>query len=159
MKQLKYYPNYFISEDGQIWSNITNKYMTPVKHKLGYMYVSLYVNKKQFKKTVHRLVAETFLENLEGKKDIDHLDGNKENNSVSNLEWVDHKENIRRAWKNEQFKKTGAKHLYKPVICIETGEIYISASIASKKLGLTISAVSGAILRQGTAGGFHWSYK
>lgn len=67
----------------------------------GYYQVELKKEGKRNIKFVHRLVAETFIENNENKQQVNHKDGNKENNDVSNLEWVTCKENIHHAWKNQ----------------------------------------------------------
>lgn len=63
-------------------------------------YVQLGINGKVV--LLHRLVAETYLENLQNLKDVDHIDGDKTNNSIENLRWVSHSENMRAAWKNGQ---------------------------------------------------------
>ena len=70
----------------------------------GYMTVNLSKNGKSNTKRVHRLVAETFL----GESDlqVDHIDGNKQNNKLDNLEYVTPKENTQRAWKNGIAKNT-----------------------------------------------------
>lgn len=60
-----------------------------VEHHTGYKRVC--INYKSY--TVHRLIAETFLENLENKTQVDHIDHDKSNNDVSNLRWVTHTEN------------------------------------------------------------------
>ncbi len=54
-------------------------------------YYIVVINKKRY--PVHRLIAETFVENVEGKKLVDHIDRNPQNNDKSNLRWVNHKEN------------------------------------------------------------------
>ena len=70
----------------------------------GYMTVNLSKNGKSNTKRVHRLVAIAFLG--ESNLQIDHIDGNKQNNCVENLEYVTPKENTQRAWKNGLAKNT-----------------------------------------------------
>lgn len=53
---------------------------------------------------VNRLIAETFIENPENKSDVNHIDGNPSNNHVSNLEWVNRRENMFHAWRNGKNK-------------------------------------------------------
>ena len=66
--------------------------------------VCLYKDKKEKTWLVHRLVAMAFLEKIEGKDYVNHIDGNRLNNSVSNLEWCDHKENNNHAFDNRLIK-------------------------------------------------------
>lgn len=70
-------------------------------HHSGYLMVRLCCGDKnnQKNRTVHSLVAESFIPNPENKKCINHIDGNKANNRVDNLEWVTHKENAQHAIK------------------------------------------------------------
>lgn len=63
--------------------------------------VSLYKNKNKKSHLVHRLVAQTFIPNLENKPCINHIDGNPRNNHVSNLEWATYKENQNHAFEND----------------------------------------------------------
>jgi mRNA-degrading endonuclease HigB of HigAB toxin-antitoxin module len=74
-------------------------------NKKGYKTVYLSVNSKKYTKTVHRLVAETFIKNPLNKKTVNHKDLNKENNTVENLEWLTNKENMQHAFKNGCFKE------------------------------------------------------
>ncbi len=90
---------YAVSNLGNVMSlNYLNtrkkKVLTPVKHHGGYLIVHLGANKI---KMVHTLVAEAFIPKCEGKKYVNHIDGNKHNNIVSNLEWVTSKENMNHA--------------------------------------------------------------
>jgi hypothetical protein len=68
------------------------------KKKKQYLGVLLCRNGKQENKKIHRLVAEAFIPNPNNYPQIDHIDGNKTNNTVSNLEWVTNEENMRRSW-------------------------------------------------------------
>lgn len=60
----------------------------------GYKQVQIMRKGKRYTKYVHRLVAECFLDNPEGYNEINHIDGNKANNAVSNLEWCNHSQNL-----------------------------------------------------------------
>jgi hypothetical protein len=70
------------------------------KNERGYLCVVITKNKKGRIKKVHRLVAETFIDNVDDKPQVNHIDCNKENNNVSNLEWCTNSENMLHAYKN-----------------------------------------------------------
>lgn len=85
-----------------------NGYVKTVRQKLlkqtiddtGYYVVSLWKNNKHIRPHIHRLVAENFIINIENKPCINHIDGNKLNNNVLNLEWCTAKENNIHAYEN-----------------------------------------------------------
>lgn len=64
----------------------------------GYLRVNLQVNKKQKHFLAHRIIAKTFIPNPENKPEVNHLDGNKDNNAYTNLEWATKKENMQHAF-------------------------------------------------------------
>lgn len=70
------------------------KQLTPVKHHGGYLIIHLGKDKIRM---IHTLVAEVFIPKEEGKRFVNHIDGNKHNNRVDNLEWVTSKENMNHA--------------------------------------------------------------
>ena len=111
------FPNYLVTSKGRVLSLKDNngkdriKELNQFKDKYGYMFVSLYKNNKLHSKKVHRLVAQAFIPNPDNKIEVNHIDENKTNNHVSNLEWMTHKENINHGTRNERASKsnTGKK--------------------------------------------------
>lgn len=89
---------YIISNYGTIYDPATHKYRKLKRHHKGYLKCSFIINGKYKSKFVHRLVLMTFnpVDDME-KLQVDHIDGNKENNRLDNLEWVTNSENTRRA--------------------------------------------------------------
>lgn len=79
---------YYVSNFGRV-KNSKNKILQFGNHRQGYKLVSLYKDKKQKTFLVHRLVAIAFIENPHSFLEINHIDENKQNNNVSNLEWCD----------------------------------------------------------------------
>ena len=93
-KTIKGFDNYLISDSGEIYNKITNrhKHASPNQN-VQYLQISLWKDGIEHHKYVHRLVAETFIPNPENKPEVNHIDGNRQNNNVRNLEWVTSVEN------------------------------------------------------------------
>jgi len=90
---------YIISSDGRLFNmNTNNEIKIPINKYTGYNGVNLVHNGKKYYKMAHRLVAETFIPNPENKRTVNHIDGNKNNNKVTNLEWATDRENVNDAW-------------------------------------------------------------
>jgi|DEB0MinimDraft_6_1074348.scaffolds.fasta_scaffold129751_1 hypothetical protein len=88
--EVKGFPYYFIYPDGRVYSEKSNKFLKHNNDGNGYLFVRLKTNKK-----VHRLVAEHYIPNPENKREVDHIDRDKNNNRVENLRWVSSKENCK----------------------------------------------------------------
>ena len=86
---------YQVSTWGRVRSK--NRILAPYENTKGYLKVGLFKDGKTHKKRVNRLVAQAFIPNPNNYPQVDHLDGNKRNNSITNLEWCDNTTNNRRA--------------------------------------------------------------
>lgn len=136
--ELKDFPDYGVTEDGRVWSYISNKFLIPGDSG-GYKKVILRVDGKRKNLYVHRLIAIAFLPNPEGKPQVNHIDGDKHNNNLANLEWNTRTENMRHA------RATGlnsSKAQMKPIRCIETGQIFESGREAARVLGTYPEGIS-----------------
>ena len=105
------FPNYLVTSHGGVLSLKDNhnndrlKELKSCKSKGGYYFVSLCKNGKRYNKYVHRLVAQAFISNPENKPQVNHIDEDKTNNHVSNLEWMTGKENCNHGTHNERLSK------------------------------------------------------
>ncbi len=109
MKQHPKYKNYLICEDGSVYNSITKRYCTQKTNEFGYKTVTVResLDSKWMWVRVHRLVAETYLPNPDSKREVNHIDCDKSNNNLSNLEWVTSKENKEHARSNGLYKMCG----------------------------------------------------
>ena len=151
-----------VSTHGRVKSNLRDgRILKATADSKGYLRlrVTLQGVKKSYK--VHRLVAQAFIENPEGKAQVNHIDGNKQNNHVNNLEWVTHKANTQHMLLHGLKKKfpNNLPHKAKRVLCVELDKVFESMCDASKVTGVpqaNISKVCRGI--RNTAGGYTWKY-
>ena len=124
------------------------KIMIPLDNGKGYLRIKLSKNNFAKRVMLHRIIAKAFIPNPENKPYINHIDGNKKNNSIENLEWCTQKENVSHAWVNglnENVRKssmiTGSKtihnikyHNCKKVILLSENKIFNSQTELSEYL-------------------------
>lgn len=163
---------YQVSDFGRVKSlnyNHTNesRILKTRKQRNGYLLVNLNKKGKQYFFLVHRLVAETFLENPENLPQVNHKDENKTNNRVENLEWKSPKDNCNHGTRNERSAKTRTNgKLSKQVLqYTKNGEFvkeWVSLSEIKRKLGYNKSAISKVCrgnTRLKSYKGYIWIYK
>lgn len=132
--------DYYVTDDGQIWSERSQKFLTQHKDKDGYLKVrmgSLDIEPgKTHTFSVHRLVMENFcpIENMEALQ-VNHIDGDKTNNSLLNLEWVTCKENIHHAINSGLRAKVNGAAKLTP---IQVKEIYIRGNNGERNVDLSL---------------------
>lgn len=90
-----YNTNYLVSDCGQVWSNNHHKILKPGTNKPGYLYVCLRIDGKSSPRSIHRMVAETFIGKIDKGRVVDHIDRDKKNNKIGNLRIISHSENMR----------------------------------------------------------------
>jgi hypothetical protein len=111
----------------------------------GYIQVLLYKNKKRKSKKVHRLVLESFIENIDNKPSINHINGIKSDNRLENLEWATVSENTQHAYDNGLAKKGEGHSRSKKIIDLNTGIVFNCIKELSDIIGMKYSTLRGQI--------------
>ena len=130
----------------------TGRILNPYKTRNGYLMVILSKNEKRERAYIHRLTAYAFIDNKNNLREINHIDGNKSNNDIENLEWVTHKENQNHAFNNMMNKKAH------PVICEETQIAYRSMTMAAKAYGIDRHCIKQSCESGEPFKCLHWRY-
>lgn len=140
---------------------IKEKIFSARENNHGYPSVSIMKNGKSKNVRVHRLVAEAFIPNPDNLPEVNHIDENKSNNRVENLEWVTQQQNITR---NDLHIRGGKNRLRSVLQCNEKGEAikeYESAKCAAQETGFSYDAIkkhcTGFV--EGMYKGYYWKYK
>ena len=168
-KVIDNFSNYSVSDTGYVRNNVTDKTLAYRRAGMGYFKVTLCKDGKHYECYIHRLVANAFIPNPANKPQVNHIDGNKQNNSISNLEWVTDKENKQHLYsrldttetrKKMSLSRRGAKNGYShKVIRLEDKKVYDCVGEAAREIGVHRACVSDVCRgKQKTTGGFHFMY-
>lgn len=153
-KKIPGYEDYSVSNLGRVRRDTYSKasepgrILKPAENHAGYLRHILSKSGKVKQMFLHRLVALAFLPNQGEKSQVNHIDGNKKNNNLENLEWVTFSENIKHSVSNDLIKK-GEKHSQSKLTEIEVLEIRDLRSKGwkqidlAKKFGVTQGIISG----------------
>lgn len=172
-KKVKGFELYSVSDQGNVRNDKTGRILKGGLDTYGYPQVILCKNGARVNRKVHRLVAEAFVPNPDNKPQVNHIDGNKQNNAATNLEFCTYQENQDHFWRylnNEQNKANRSnshkgKGLLsnnpnaKSVIRLEDGKVYKTIKEAAEELNISYIHIGEACKgKRKTTGGYHWSY-
>lgn len=152
------YPNYEVSNTGEVRNPGTGRILSLSESDDGYLRASLSQGGKLACRAVHILVARSFIQNPEGKPFVNHIDGDRQNNAAENLEWVTPKENSNKK-RHPNYGQNGRK-----IVQLSANGAFVrswsSAKHAEGVLRISRSSI-GKCCRGNlkTAGGWKWVYQ
>ena len=151
------FENYEVSNLGKVRNMKSGRVLKPRLHKNGYLMHGLYENNKQKQLYLHRIIATAFMDNPEAKPQVNHIDENKLNNDLSNLEWCTEKENIIHGTRT----KRASEKLSQKVIQLDLNDnilsVFKSMRKAERETGVSRSSIGRCCNgERKSAGGFKW---
>lgn len=150
---------YYITPNGECYNSLTNKFLKgQINKKNGYKsFVLTLPNGRKRRLYAHRLVAAAYVSNPLNKKEVNHIDGNKLNNYVDNLEWVTSQENKQHGFEKELYKN---KHVFCFSPKKELVAEYLSIVAAARATNISYSLIQQETNKKikTLSGGFYWSF-
>lgn len=171
---IKGFPEYYVTDNGDVYSRKKDgrfRKMKLSKNKDGYLCVGLVKNKKQKTKRVNRLVAETFIPNINNLPQVNHKNGIKTDNRVENLEWISASGNTKHTYDVLHRKPSKAwlgkfgkdHHNSKLIQQVKDGTViaeYYGAAEAQRKTKICFGNICACCRgERNFAGGYQWRYK
>ena len=156
-KSVDNFDRYEVSNLGKIRLLRSSRLLRIQFNRCGYRNIALCNDVERKTLSIHRLVAIAFMHNPDKKKTINHIDGDKTNNKVDNLEWSTYQENMNHAM------ETGLINNGKKIVMIgldgEEKNVFNSGLEAERLTGINQGNISSCCLgRRKTTGGFRWRF-
>lgn len=150
--------DYSVSTEGIVRKDATG-YILSQSTQQDYKFVTLQVQGKQKRMRVHRMVAETFIENPNNKPYVNHINGDRGDNNVENLEWVTPSENTQHAVETGLFGSGRARPVIQYNLNGDQMATFASAAEAARQTGGSQSKITMCCRRQRqTANDYQWRY-
>ena len=145
----KNFPKYKVSSNGNVIGLKHKKILKPYDDgRGGYQKVDLYKGSNRHSCLVHRLVADSFFDGDHKGLEVNHLDGDKKNNFVGNLEWCTRSENLNHAYQIGLKKPPSYHPKQRKVRIVETGEVFDTINQCAKYIGGSRVHISQCIVGQ-----------
>lgn len=159
--KIEEFPMYEINEAGEIKSKYTGRILKHMTDKDGYYSVNLRKENKSYKRSVHRLLAQIFIPNPKNKPQVNHLDLDKKNNDLTNLEWATAYENTNHANYHRANKSRASGR--KPVKQFTLDGVFIKEHLSIADASYSVKGHDGSISMcckkvQSKAYGYYWEY-
>ena len=155
-----YEETYKVSNTGRVINIVTGRELAQRGNGNGFIRIELWKNKKGRKHYVHRLVADAFIPNPDCKPEVNHIDGNRSNNRIDNLEWVTSSENTRHAIKNNRLVAWGNEP--KPIVAtkLDDGATLEFESISQAEVVLDTRHIVDVLKgKRASAKGYTFAYR
>ena len=150
---------YSVSNHGQIFSIRRRKILRPKVDRYGYKQVVLSVGGKSYYKPVHRLVAQSFVENPNNYPTVNHINEIKADNRAVNLEWLSVAANDNHGTRNQRMSMSKCNQPIEQVFPDGTTVQYLGVKDAARKTGINRCCIAQCCKNiRKTAGGYQWRY-
>lgn len=150
---------YLVSDCGEVCSLRRHKHLKPKIDRYGYDVVTLSLKGKTYYRTVHRLVAQAFIPNPNNLPTVNHINEDKRDNRVKNLEWASIADNDNHGTRNERMANTKSKRPVEQISPDGTIVRYKGVKDAWRKTGINRSSIGLCCKNiRKTAGGYRWRY-
>ncbi len=140
-KAIKGFEDYLVTDTGRVYSLKSQKYLKQIYNRDAYLLVHLLKDGKAYTKTVHRLVAQAFIENIENLVEVDHINRVRDDNRVENLRWANRKSQMKNLDRTNNIKSI-KKNRGKTIVEVINDEVSIGFRTINEVPNITPISIS-----------------